>query len=154
KLTTRLATNCKQFTRKDKPMSLEENKALARQGIATFNAGDTERLRNMFTSSFVWHFNGQPAMNREQFLEFTVNIRKSFPDFAFTIEDLVAEKDQVVFRFIATGTHQGPFQGVAPTNKRFRIDGFEQAKITDGKISEAWEVLDLLGELQQLGIVP
>jgi len=134
-------------------MSLEENKVLSRQVIDIFNSDDIESLRNMFTNNFVWHFNSQPTMNREQFIEFTVNLRKSFPDFAFTIEDIVAENDQVVFRFIATGTHLGPLQGIAPTNKQFRVGGFEQARITDGKISEAWEVLDLLGELQQLGIV-
>src|SRR5215510_11995569 len=138
-------------------MSLEENKTLTRQIIESFNdyiiSGNTDRIREVFTDNFLWHFNSQPTMNREQFIEFTVNLRKSFPDFAFTIEDIVAENDQVVFRFIATGTHLGALQGIAPTNKPFRVGGFEQARITDGKISEAWEVLDLLGELQQLGIV-
>jgi len=134
-------------------MSLEENKVLSRQVIDTFNSGDIESLRNIFTNNFVWHFSSTPAQNKEQFLEFTVNIKKSFPDFAFTIEDMIAENDQVFFRCIAMGTHTGPLQGIAPTNKRFRIIGFLQARITDGKISEVWENLDQLGQLQQLGIV-
>jgi len=135
-------------------MSTEANKVLARQVIATFNSGEIESLKEWFTPDFVWHFSSTTPMNKEQFLAFTHSIKQSFPDFVFTIEDLVAETDTVVVRFIATGTHQGVFQGLAPTQKRFSIRGFGQYHITNGKISEGWELLDELGELQQLGIIP
>lgn len=135
-------------------MSNEANKVLARQVIATFNSGDVESLKDMFTNDFVWHFSSTITMNKEQFLAFTHSIKEPFPDFAFTIEDIVAETDKVVVRFIATGTHQGVFQGLAPTHKRFSIIGFGQYHITNGKISEGWELLDELGELRQLGIIP
>lgn len=135
-------------------MSNEANKVLARQVIATFNSGDVESLKDMFTNDFVWHFSSTTTMNKEQFLAFTHSIKEPFPDFAFTIEDIVAETDKVVVRFIATGTHQGVFQGLAPTYKQFSIIGFGQYHITNGKISEGWELLDELGELRQLGIIP
>lgn len=135
-------------------MSNEANKVLARQVIATFNSGDIESLKEWFTPDFVWHFSSTTTMNKEQFLAFTQSIKEPFPDFAFTIEDIVAETDKVVVRFIATGTHQGVFQGLAPTHKRFSIIGFGQYHITNGKISEGWELLDELGELRQLGIIP
>src|SRR5215467_995788 len=135
-------------------MSTEANKVLTRQVIATFNSGDIESLKEWFTQDFVWHFSSTTTMNKEQFLVFTHSIRQSFPDFVFTIEDIVAENDTVVVRFIATGTHQGVFQGLAPTHKRFSIIGFGQYNLTHGKISEGWELLDELGELQQLGVVP
>jgi len=135
-------------------MSTEANKVLARQVIATFNSGDIESLKEWFTQDFVWHFSSTTTMNKEQFLAFTHSIRLSFPDFVFTIEDLVAENDTVVVRFIATGTHQGVLQGLAPTQKRFSISGFGQYHLTHGQIDEGWELLDELGELRQLGILP
>ena len=135
-------------------MSTEANKAIARQVIEKFNSGDIESFMEWFTHDFVWHFSSATTMNKEQFLAFTLSIKKSFPDFVFTIEDIVAENDKVVIRLIATGTHQGVFQGLAPTYKRFSIIGFGQYNITHGKISEGWELLDELGELQQLGVVP
>ena len=135
-------------------MSTEANKVLARQVIATFNSGDIESLKEWFTPDFVWHFSSTTTMNKEQFLAFTHSIKEPFPDFAFTIEDIMAENDKVFMRLIATGTHQGVFQGIAPKNKRFRIIGFGQYNLTHGKISEGWELLDELGELQQLGVVP
>jgi len=135
-------------------MSTEANKVLARQVIAAFNSGDFESLKEWFTPDFVWHFSSTTTMNLEQFLAFTHNIKQSFPDFVFTIEDLVAETEKVVVRFIATGTHQGVFQGLAPTQKRFSILGFGQYHLTNGKIAEGWELLDELGELRQLGMLP
>ena len=123
-------------------MSTEANKVLTRQVIATFNSGDIESLKEWFTPDFVWHFSSTTTMNKEQFLAFTHSIRQSFPDFVFTIEDLVAENDTVVVRFIATGTHQGVLQGLAPTQKRFSISGFGQYHITNGQIDEGWELLD------------
>ena len=135
-------------------MSNEANKAMARQVIETFNSGDIESLREWFTHDYVWHFSSTTTMNKEQFLAFTHSIKKSFPDFVFTIEDIVAENDKVMMRLIATGTHKGVLQGLAPTNKQFRIIGFGQYNLTHGKISEGWELLDELSELQQLGVVP
>jgi len=135
-------------------MSTEANKVLARQVIATFNSGEIESGQEWFTPDFVWHFSSTTTMNKEQFLAFTHSIRQSFPDFVFTIEDIVADNEKVVVRFIATGTHQGVFQGLAPTQKRFSILGFGQYHITNGQIDEGWELLDELGELHQLGILP
>jgi steroid delta-isomerase-like uncharacterized protein len=135
-------------------MSNEEVRVLARQVIEAFNLDDIESLKEWFTHDFVWHFSSTTSMNKEQFLAFTHSIKEPFPDFAFTIEDIMAENDKVFMRLIATGTHQGVFQGIAPKNKRFRISGFGQYNLTNGKISEGWELLDELGELQQLGLVP
>jgi len=135
-------------------VSNEEIRVLARQVIEAFNSGDIESLKEWFTHDFVWHFSSTTIMNKEQFLAFIQTIKKSFPDFVFTIEDIMAENDKVLMRLIATGTHKGVFQGLAPTNKRFRIIGFGQYNLTHGKISEGWELLVELGELQQLGVVP
>ena len=123
-------------------MSTEANKVLARQVIETFTSGDIESLKEWFTEDFVWHFSSTTTMNTEQFLAFTHSIRQSFPDVVFTIEDIVAENDQVIPRFIATGTHQGVLQGLAPTQKRFSILGFGQYHLTKGQIAEGWELLD------------
>src|SRR5215472_3744894 len=130
-------------------MSTEANKAIARQVIETVNSGEIESLKEWFTHDFVWHFSSTTTMNKEQFLAFTHSIKEPFPDFALTIEDIVAENDKVLMRLVVTGTHQGVFQGLAPTHKRFRIIGFGQYNVTDGKIAEGWELLDELGELQQ-----
>jgi predicted ester cyclase len=43
--------------------------------------------------------------------------RQGFPDFNITVEDVVAEDDKVVKRFVFSGTHTGEFAGIPPTGK-------------------------------------
>src|SRR5262245_3774691 len=44
----------------------------------------------------------------------------AFPDLRITIEGTVAENDQVVVRWRASGTHSGPGFGVEPSGRRIR----------------------------------
>lgn len=46
-----------------------------------------------------------------------------FPDMKWTVEEQIAEGEKVVTRFSWTGTHQGEFMGIAPTNNSVRIWG-------------------------------
>jgi len=80
--------------------------------------------------------------------------RTAFPDVHFTIEDQIAEGDRVVTRWTARGTHQGPLVGIPPTSKQVTMSGIAIYRLVDGKIVEQWGVNDMLGLLQQLGVVP
>jgi predicted ester cyclase len=44
--------------------------------------------------------------------------------------------------------------GIAPTGKSITITGIEINRIAAGKIVEGWSNFDLLGLLQQLGVLP
>lgn len=68
------------------------------------------------------------------------------------IEDLIAEGDKVVFRFTASGTHQGEFMGIPPTEKRVTIMEIRIYRIIGGKIVECWGLFDQMGLMQQLGV--
>ena len=59
-----------------------------------------------------------------------------------------------VTRFTARGTHQGDWMGIAPTGKQVTIPGIAIHRITGGRIVENWLSMDMLGALQQLGVVP
>lgn len=136
-------------------MSTEDNKTLVHRVIAAFNSGDVASTAQWFTDDIRYTIGNYPVINgRDELGTFLREIRESFPDFTFTIEEIVAESDSVAFRFVATGTHRGALQGILPTNKPFRMNGISIARVTDGKISELWESLDQLGQLQQLGLIP
>ena len=78
-------------------------------------------------------------------------LRGAFPDRTDTIEDIVADGDQVGMLFRVRGTHKGNFFGIEPTNKPFDIHELGIFRLADGKITEAWFMADELGLLQQLG---
>ena len=70
------------------------------------------------------------------------------------IEDLIAEGDKVAVRQTWRGTHTGNFQGIPPTGKPVTFTSLEVYRVTGGKLAEEWVELDMLGLLQQLGVIP
>lgn len=76
--------------------------------------------------------------------------RSAFPDLVRTAEEMVAEGDKVVVRSRITGTHQGDFQGMAPTGKEIDFYAFTIYGIRDGRIAYEWTMMDSLGLMQQL----
>jgi predicted ester cyclase len=52
------------------------------------------------------------------------------------------------------GTHEGSFQGIAPTGRTVEIHVIDIVRVTDGRIVEHWNCVDRLGLLAQLGALP
>ncbi len=81
------------------------------------------------------------------FLDF---MRASFSNPAIRIEDMIAEGDKVVVRYIFEANQTGEVMGVAPTGKRFSLPGILIARLEDGKLVEYWREEDFQTVLQQL----
>jgi steroid delta-isomerase-like uncharacterized protein len=78
--------------------------------------------------------------------------RNGFPDLTFTIDDTIAERNEVVAHWTGTGTHKGQFLGMPPTNKKASVTGTSIFRIEDGKIVEEWANWNLMSMMEQLGI--
>ncbi len=137
-------------------MSTEDNKAIVRRLIEEgFNQRNLAIFDELYAPDFVYHLGSTAIQGREPYKQFTLMSFTSFPDVRFTIEDQVAEADEVVTRWTWRGTHQGPFQGIPPTGKHVMVTGVGINHFAaNGKIVENWTNMDVLGLLQQLGVVP
>ena len=71
-----------------------------------------------------------------------------------TVNNMMAEGDKVVCHYTLKGTHQGEFMGIPPMGKRITVQAIIVARFADGKQVEAWSVMDQLGMMQQLGVIP
>ena len=91
---------------------------------------------------------------REGIRESITGFRAAFPDLHFTLEDQLAEGDQVVIRYIVRGTHLGPVMGIPATGTHGTLTGIDIYRISHGKIEEAWSNWDTLGMLRQMGVLP
>jgi predicted ester cyclase len=78
----------------------------------------------------------------------------AFPDTHYTLEDLIAEGDKVVWRYTFRGTHRGDFMGIPATGKVVTGTSIVISRIAGGKCVEEWGSSDLLGLMQQLGAIP
>ncbi|MHB9859670.1 ester cyclase [Streptomyces sp. YIM S03343] len=75
-------------------------------------------------------------------------------DFSFTVEDQIAEGDQVCTRWTWNGTHKGDFLGIPATGRNVTMTGTTVFRCgTDGRITEGWWQYDRLGLMSQLGVL-
>jgi steroid delta-isomerase-like uncharacterized protein len=81
-------------------------------------------------------------------------MRSGFPDIVFSIQEQVAEHDKVVSRFEWTGTHNGEFLGIPATGRPVRVWGVVIDRLQDGRIKDTRIIMDTLGMMAQLGVLP
>lgn len=133
-------------------MPADENKAVVRRVVDAGNAGDMTTFQALFADGFVHH---DPAVrDLSGFMQFLGAVHHGVPDGQTTIEDMVAEGDQVAKRWTLRGTQTGELLGVPPTNKPIALQGISMYRIEGGRVTDIWWVTDALGLLQQLGAMP
>jgi len=59
-------------------------------------------------------------------------VHDSFPDLHFTIEDMIAEGEKVVYRYSVRGTHQKDFMGIHATGKQISFTGIHICRVAEG----------------------
>ena len=141
-------------------MSTEENKAVVRRYVEEFNKGKEAgmaALEELYAPDYVWHSPSPgvfPDLDRAGMKQFGRAGFTAFPDWHYTLEDLIAEGDKVVQRFTFRGTHQGEWMGVPATGKVVTFTGIYISRFAGGKGVEHWWNRDDLGLVQQLGAIP
>ena len=141
-------------------MSLEQNKQLVMRWInEVVNRQDVTGVEQFYAPNSVYHFvptdpseQGQiPGPEGER--RFEAAYYAAFPDNHFQVEQIVAEGDLVMIRYVYSGTHRGNFMGFAPTGKSFKAAGMDLFRIVNGKFVEKWMSMNTLEVLQQLGLL-
>jgi len=136
-------------------MSREQNVAAQQTMGEIINSHAFDRLGEVFAADVVDH---DPAPDQgpgaDGFVGFFTTMATAFPDLAVEVDTLVADDEQVAMAYRISGTHDGAFQGIAPTGKPVEIRGMQIAKFRDGQIVERWGSSDELGLMGQLGAEP
>jgi steroid delta-isomerase-like uncharacterized protein len=111
-------------------------------------------IDELLDPSYVNHNMPAPAPGNEGFKQVIMMFRNAYPDLHVTVEDVIAEGDKVASRGTWRGTHQGEFMGVPATGKQVAVSYSDIWRVENGKFVENWVQMDLLGLMQQLGVVP
>lgn len=115
-----------------------------------FNRGNFDAWDDCFPERFVEHQYGLPS-TLAQFKQAITGLRAAFPDLHLEIDEMVTSGDKVWARMTGTGTHRGPFFGLAATGKPFTITVIDVCRFERGRIVEHWGVPDRFALLDQLG---
>ena len=137
-------------------MSTEQNKSIVRRWVEEgWNKGNLAVVDQLYAPNFVQHEPAPETVHSSQDLKQYVSAyRTAIPDFYLNIEDLLAEGDKVMLRFISGGTQKGPLMGIPATGKTAAVTGMVIFRLANSRIEEAWVNFDVLGLLQQLGVIP
>lgn len=140
-------------------MGTEETKDLARR---YFEAGGQDRLD-------LWDEICAPEMRilpgftppiegLEAVKQFTAGFHQAISPFYLRIEDVIAEDDHAAVRWVSGGTHSGPLPTpsgmLPPTGKEVSMPGISIIRVANGKIVEELIQADIMGMMQQLGLIP
>lgn len=137
-------------------MSSEQLKAAVRHFVEQgFNRQNMAEFERYFSPQLVDHAlpPGMPS-GREGRKLFAQAFFAAFPDIHVHIDDLLAEGDRTVLRWSAHGTHQGELMGIPATGKSVHITGIAIDRFENGQSVEHWEIIDQVGMMQQLSVVP
>jgi predicted ester cyclase len=133
-------------------MSTETSKALARRLVDAINNDDEAAFLDLLVPDVVDHYSlpglppGREGWNMNRKL-----LRSAFPDACWHEEDLFAEGDRAVGRYILRGTHLGDFLGTPPSGKWIEVSNIHILRVFDGKVVEHWGHGDDMGMMRQLG---
>ena len=120
-------------------MSTQEKKALIRRVFDdALNRGELSLLDQLFASNFVDNATPEQIPGPQGVRDYFQAVRTGFPDMHVTIDDLLAEGDKVVVRTTWSGTHQGIYEGIAPTGRAVSRTMIQIFRVADSKIQEEW----------------
>ena len=136
-------------------MAIDMKTQLERIPLEVFNQGNFGLIDELISPDFVEH-SAQPGVppTRDGFMQLAIALRSAFPDVHYTVEDAIEAGDKVVHRLAASGTMTRDFLGIPATGTRATWTEIHIGRVANGRLVEHWGLVDQLGMLVQLGIVP
>lgn len=139
-------------------MKPEEIKAALAKMIDDFwHKGDVKAAYEIYSDDIVFHrVPFPPVVGKEANMQADAGTLAAFTENRTTIDEIIVEGDTAAVRWTWEAVHSGtsPSLGIPATGKRVHMVGCSVYTFRDGKIAEQWEYGDMLGLLQQLGVIP
>ena len=131
------------------------NKSVSTRFFETYGKQhDVEGCSPLFSQDAIVHFNGGPALDFNGYKQLGYVYLAGIPDMDVKILDQLEADGKVVTRVQWSGTQTGVLLGIPPTGRPFQNEEITIDHVVDGQIKERWTVGDLLGMMQQLGVIP
>jgi steroid delta-isomerase-like uncharacterized protein len=129
--------------------------------LAAWASRAPERITSLCTEDVAWEDPAltAPLRGRAAVNEFLADTFRAFPDLAFTLTDepcLSPDGRRVAVPWRVSGTMLGPLTppGLAPTRRRFQLEGVDLYQLRDGLVARMTTRYDVLEWLRQIGAVP
>ena len=131
----------------------EQNKEIAKVIFTAIDAGDFDRLNELFADDFAVEAPGLPEPLRKDMLFQLIKTHyTAFPDWIHVIEEVIADGDKVAVKLTQNGTHKAEYEGIPATGIKATLPAMHLFMVVDGKVIDWFAVEDYLGLYMQLGM--
>ena len=102
---------------------IERNKELMKKFESMINTADEKLAQELVApdAAFYTPANPEPLYGGKGYLSVVHWMRQGFSNVQWHIIDMVADIDKVAVKWDLTGTHDGEFMGIKPTNKKISV---------------------------------
>lgn len=122
--------------------------------LAAGDRGDWDRLAACLAEDVVTHSpGGTTTVGIDAQRVSWAAARAGLQDLRHEVQSVLVSEEAVALRTVVTGSHVGPFLGVAPTGALLRVDQALFVRLRRLRIAEMWEIVDTGAGLQQLGVL-
>lgn len=115
-----------------------------------WNHGDLNALDSFHPPTFL--NDGEPSSPADA-AAWHREMRQTYPDLSYSIDELIVVGDRVILRWTARGTQEGSLWDLIPaTGKAVTWRGIHLLTMRDGQIVEVWAAANTISVLRQLGV--
>ena len=115
-----------------------------------WNQQRSATIDELLTPESVGHLEVGDVQGAEAFKAIHADFLAAFPDLRVDVEATMADGDDVVVRWRASGRHSGDGLGVKATHHPVSFRGLTWLRFRDGKLVEGWDCWNQTGMVQQL----
>ncbi|HEY3503859.1 MAG TPA: ester cyclase [Actinocatenispora sp.] len=132
----------------------ERKQAMRHLTDELWNKGNLDICDEMYAANCSFHqpsfeIDGVPGLKA-----LVSDLRRAQPDLHMDVQDVLCDGDMCCARWTSGGTPTGEFRGMPATGRSYVMTGMTMAKFDGDRIAEEWTNYDMLGALQQAGVIP
>ena len=148
-------------TTSEATLSIEWIRDFATQWIDACNSHEVDRLLALMSEDIEYRDDARPKPMRghADVREFLEAGWRAFPDMTFELLSgpyVIPGEPRAAFHWRGWATHTGPLEppGLAPTGRRWEIEGADLHEYRDGRVCKLRIAFDMLSVSRQLGLMP
>jgi steroid delta-isomerase-like uncharacterized protein len=132
----------------------QETEQILDKYMAIWNERDYSKIPDVVSESFVRvsPVAGEGVEGPGGLEEFIRGLEASFSDFQITTDNYLIDEHIVMTESTFTGTHDGEFNDIPPTNKEVEMSNMSKIRIEDGKVREHRTYYNPQEFSEQLGV--
>ncbi|WP_274571105.1 ester cyclase [Neisseria leonii] len=137
-------------------MSQIGNQAFMQRFVMFLNTASLPLAEELIAPEAVFRapVSGHEYTGPEGYVAILQRLRSGFPDAVWHLEEVVGEGNVLVARFSVVGTHQGEFEGYAPSHRAVKVSAMNLYRLKNGRIVREFAQFDHLSLLWQIGVYP